>query len=129
MINHKKMSDKILSVVIPCFNEEKNIPILVDNIYKSFREENILKKNACPIKIILINNGSTDNTADVLASLSGKYSFLEIHSLKINKGYGYGILQGLSFAKTPYVGWTHADLQTDMKDIIKSLRIIESESK
>ncbi len=129
MNNHKKIKEKILSIIIPCFNEEKNIPILIDNIYKSFREENILKKNSCPIKIIIINNGSTDNTAEVLTSLSGKYSFLEIYSLSKNKGYGYGILKGLAFANTPYVGWSHADLQTDMNDIIKALRIIEFNKK
>lgn len=125
MKNNQVLKDEILSIVIPCFNEEKNIPILVNNIYKSFREENIIKKNSCPIKVIIINNGSTDNTADVLKSLSGKYSFLEIYSLSQNKGYGYGILQGLNFANTPYIGWSHADLQTDMKDIIKALKIIE----
>ena len=65
MNNNKITKHQILSIVIPCFNEEKNIPILVENIQKSLREENFLKNNLCPIKIILINNGSTDNTADV----------------------------------------------------------------
>lgn len=125
MPNRKKKQDEILTIVIPCFNEEKNIPILLDNIYKSFREENINEKESCPIKIIIVNNGSTDNTAVVLKSLAGKYSFLEIYSLSKNKGYGYGILQGLNFATTKYIGWSHADLQTDIKDIIKALRIIQ----
>ena len=125
MNNNQNIKDEILSIVIPCFNEAKNIPILVDHIYKSFSEEKIIKKNTCPIKIIIINNGSIDNTADILKSLYGKYSFLEIYSISKNIGYGYGILKGLNLANTPYIGWSHADLQTDMRDIIKALRIIE----
>ena len=129
MDNNKIIKHQILSIVIPCFNEENNIPILIENIQKSLREENFFKKNFCPIKIILINNGSTDNTPNVFKSLSGKYSFLEIYSLNKNKGYGYGILQGLNYADTEYIGWTHADLQTDFKDIIKALKIIELNKK
>ena len=125
-MNKKITKNQILSIVIPCFNEEKNIPILVENIQKSFSEENFLKNNLCPIKIILINNGSTDNTADVLKSLSGKYSFLEIYSLNKNKGYGYGILQGLNYANTAYIGWTHADLQADPLDCIKAFKEYEN---
>ena len=50
------------SLVIPCFNEEKNIPILVDK-YKKFLKD---KNN----ELILVNNGSKDHTEKVFKKLS-----------------------------------------------------------
>ena len=42
-----------------------------------------------------------------------------------NKGYGYGIKYALNFCSGQYIGWTHADLQTDLFDIIKAYEIIK----
>ena len=42
-----------------------------------------------------------------------------------NTGYGYGILQGLKEAKGDFLGWMHADMQTDPQDIIRAYKILE----
>ena len=108
------------SLVIPFFNEEKNIHIIIGQLKK------ISKKNKS-IEFLLVNNGSTDNSKKVfkksLQNLSKK--FFRLMVIKKNIGYGYGIKYGLSKAKGYYVAWTHSDLQTDPKDIIKSIKIIE----
>ena len=106
-----------LSIVIPCYNEEKNIPLILQ------RFNEVLKRD--DIEVILVNNGSTDNSDAVLDEMLPKYQFLKVVKVEKNQGYGYGILQGLNVAKGEYIGWTHADMQTDPADVIKALEIIE----
>ncbi len=108
-----------LSIVVPCYNEEENIPLILERF-----EEIIEQKD---IEVILVNNGSTDNSAQILADLLPKYSFVKTVLVEVNQGYGYGILQGLHMCRGEYIGWTHADMQTDPADIIKALEIIERE--
>ena len=45
--------------------------------------------------------------------------------IEVNQGYGYGIVQGLKACSGDFIGWTHADMQTDPADLIKALDIIE----
>ncbi len=108
-----------LSVVVPCYNEEQNIPLILER----FRE--IIKRD--DMEVILVDNGSTDGSAHVLADLLPKYSFARTVRVGVNQGYGYGILQGLKECRGEYIGWTHADMQTDPADILKALDLIEQE--
>ena len=109
-----------LSIIIPCYNEEKNIPLIL----KRFNEV-ITRQD---IEVILVNNGSTDNSEEVLKELLPQYPFAKTVKVEINQGYGYGILEGLKKAEGEYIGWTHADMQTDPNDVIKALNIIELQS-
>ncbi|WP_289645304.1 glycosyltransferase family 2 protein [Maribacter aestuarii] len=108
-----------LSIIIPCYNESKNIPLILSRF-----DEVIERKD---IEAVLVNNGSTDNSTEVLHELVPKYSFARIVNVPVNKGYGYGIICGLQEAKGTFIGWTHADMQTDPKDVIRALEIIENE--
>lgn len=107
----------LLSIVVPCYNEEKNIPLIL----KRFQE--VLTRD--DVEIILVNNGSTDASADVLAALLPQYPFASSVHVPVNQGYGYGILSGLKNARGEFLGWTHADMQTDPFDVIKALSFIE----
>lgn len=109
-----------LSIVIPCYNESKNITLILNRFKEVIHREDI--------EVILVDNGSTDDTELVLNSLINQYKFVKIVKVDTNKGYGYGILQGLKVAKGEYVGWTHADMQTDPQDVIKALKIIENQN-
>ncbi len=103
-----------LSIVIPCYNEALNIPTLINEF------EAVVKERK-DISIILVDNGSTDNSQVVLQQTIAKSPFkdiFEIVHVPINKGYGHGILQGLFATKTSVIAWTHADLQTPPKDVI-----------
>jgi glycosyltransferase involved in cell wall biosynthesis len=75
------------SLIIPCYNESKNLPKLLENC------KNILKNN---IELILVNNGSFDNSNTVLKKLKKKNTKIHIVSIKKNVGYGHGILAGLN---------------------------------
>lgn len=109
-----------LSIIVPCYNEEKNIPLILEKFDK------VIKRN--DIEVILVNNGSTDNSAEVLKKLLPNYVFAKTVLVPVNQGYGYGILQGLKESKGEYIGWTHADMQTDPEDVIKALKIIEEKA-
>ncbi len=45
-------------------------------------------------------------------------------NLKTNKGYSYGIKYALNFCNGKYIGWSHADLQTDLFDVIKYFELL-----
>lgn len=105
-----------LSIVIPCYNEAENIPLILERFGEIMTEG---------VEVILVNNGSTDSSADVLAELLPKYPFARTVWVPVNQGYGYGILQGLNQATGDYIGWTHADMQTDPADVLKAMEIIE----
>lgn len=109
-----------LSIVVPCYNEEENIPLLLKRFQEVIDERNI--------EVILINNGSTDNSALVIADLVPLYPFAKTTLVPKNQGYGYGIIQGLKEADGDYIGWTHADMQTDPRDVIKAYEIIKKKA-
>ena len=101
------------SLVIPCYNEVKNIPLLLERcaVFNS-RDD---------FEIILVDNGSTDDSKELLKRLLPQYPTFKIVRVEKNKGYGFGILSGLRKAKGDVIGWTHADLQTDPKDVLQAL--------
>ncbi len=109
-----------LSVVVPCYNEEKNIPLILQKF------DNIIKSN--DIELILVNNGSTDNSENVIKKLLPKYSFARSVKIEINEGYGHGIVFGLNSSSSEYVCYTHADLQTDPMDVLRAFDIIKKSS-
>ncbi|MDZ4833643.1 MAG: glycosyltransferase family 2 protein [Candidatus Melainabacteria bacterium] len=106
-----------LSVVIPCYNEAKNIPLIL---------ERFQAVNTRPdVELLMLDNGSTDDSPRVLQEHLPHYPFAKTLCVPVNKGYGYGIVQGLKSLQSTYIGWTHADMQTDPHDIIKALDIME----
>lgn len=108
--------EKRLSIVIPCYNEARSIPLILNRFAATIEQRNI--------EVILVENGSTDNVSyEVMQSLLPSYSFAKMVRLIKNQGYGYGILAGLREAQGNYLGWTHADLQTDPYDVVRAYDI------
>jgi len=107
-----------LCIVVPCYNEAKNIPLIL----KRFDE--VIDRD--DISIVLVDNGSTDNSSEILDELLPKYSFARKLTVENNIGYGFGIMSGLKSCGSDYLGWTHADMQTDPMDVIKAFDVIES---
>ena len=107
-----------LSIIVPCYNEAENIPKLLAAYAEVINRDDL--------EIILVNNGSTDETAQMLVQLLPLYeSFLKVVTVPVNQGYGFGILSGLRSATGEFIGWTHGDLQTPPRDVINALTIIE----
>ena len=109
------------SIVVPCFNEEGTIKLILERTKNLFLDKNI--------ELILVNNGSTDNSKKILAELIVNYPHAKYIDLEKNVGYGGGILKGLSQCKGEIIGWTHADLQTDPLDCVTAFKEFENISK
>ncbi len=108
-----------LSIVVPCYNEENNIPLILEKFNEVIKRDDI--------EVLLVNNGSTDNSKTIMRQLVPDFSFARVITVKNNQGYGFGIVSGLKEAKGQYIGYTHADMQTDPKDVLKALNIIENQ--
>lgn len=102
-----------LSLIIPCYNEAASLRSLLD------RCSEVSTKIDC--EIILVDNGSTDDTAILLPKLLRDYPGCKSIRVEVNKGYGHGILTGLRSAQGEILAWTHADLQTDPSDVLTGL--------
>jgi glycosyltransferase involved in cell wall biosynthesis len=99
------------SVVIPCYNEEENLPCLVKSI-----QELAFGKD---IEFLLVENGSKDKSFEMMKSFTADLPYVRIVKVDVNCGLGYGIFQGIKQARGDYIGWVHADMQTPVSDIEK----------
>jgi glycosyltransferase involved in cell wall biosynthesis len=89
-------------IVIPCFNEEKNLPRLIQQL------ETVV--SVSEISFVLVDNGSTDSSAEIFRKVVNQK--IRVIKLDVNQGYGGGIQAGLRQCKCQFVGWMHSDLQT-----------------
>lgn len=106
-----------LSLIIPCYNEEKNLPLLAARCREALTREDV--------EVVLVDNGSTDRSPEVLAELLAGQSRLRSVRVAVNKGYGFGIVSGLCAAAGDVLAWTHADMQTDPADVLRGLALFE----
>lgn len=108
------MSKKI-SIVTPAYNEAENLPLLCERIHRVFGKTNY------DYEIIVADNGSDDNTKEVLRSLREKFS---VKHLLLTKNFGHqgGIIAGLEHADGDAVVTMDADLQHPPEIISQMLR-------
>lgn len=97
-----------LSLVIPCFNEAANLSLLVERCWPL-----VARGDA---EVILVDNGSSDRTPEILPALIAETPGCRSVRVEINRGYGFGIVSGLRAASGDVLAWTHADLQTNPMD-------------
>lgn len=110
----------VAEIVIPCFNEAKNLEKLVWECKK------VTKLSEYQVGFILVNNGSTDGSDKRFQELVAGIDFIKYVSVSYNQGYGGGILAGLEQVAAPISGWTHADLQTPLADCTTGVRSIQN---
>jgi glycosyltransferase involved in cell wall biosynthesis len=110
-----------LSIIVPCYNEEKNILPILEKFNNVIHREDV--------EVVLVNNGSTDNSKNIFDKHIVDYKFAKLVNVDINKGYGFGITSGLKEASGEFIGYTHADMQTDPADVLKALEIMELQNK
>lgn len=105
------------SLVIPCYNEAANLPLLLNRCQKLVAQPGV--------EVVLVDNGSTDDSPAVLLALIPDYPGCRSVRVEQNQGYGFGILAGLKAASGDILGWTHADMQTDPQDALRGLELFE----
>ena len=105
---------KNLSIIIPSFNEAENINELYKRIIKTLDEININD-----YEIIFVENGSSDNSLEILRSINVLNNKVKIISLSRNFGYQNAILAGLDYSKKDHACILDGDLQ-DPPELIKN---------
>ena len=103
-----------VSFVIPCFNESLNINKVIIEILSSIKDLKIQS-----YEIIIIDDGSTDNTYLVVKEIQKNNSNIIIQKNKKNIGYGGAIKKGFKIATKEYVMWIPGDNSHKGKEITK----------
>jgi glycosyltransferase involved in cell wall biosynthesis len=108
-----------LSIIIPLYNEEENVPLLYEKL-KEFLES--LKKE---YEILFVDDGSTDRTLLILEGIQSKDNRVVVLSLRRNFGQTAAFAAGFDFARGDIVVTMDGDLQNDPADISKLLELIK----
>jgi glycosyltransferase involved in cell wall biosynthesis len=106
------------SIVIPCYNEEDNLPNLIRSISEFAKGRDL--------EYVLVENGSKDNSFALMKDLTKDKDFIKIVKVETNQGYGYGLYQGIKSASGDFIGWIHADLQLPLSDVSQFLDRVDS---
>jgi len=113
------MSTPDLSVVFPVFNEEDNVPILLDEIRRALAGEE------WSYEIIAVDDGSSDRSLEVLRRARVEYPTLRILRFARNSGQTAALDAGWRAARGEWVVSLDADLQNDPDDIPAMMRLIQ----
>lgn len=108
-----------LSMVIPVKEESENLPELLKEIVTA------MEPTGFEYEVIAIDDGSRDNTWEVLENLCTQYSFLRAYRFQFNCGKASALALGFSKAKGKYVATMDGDLQDDPLEIPKMIKILE----
>lgn len=112
---------KDVSVIIPAFNEAKNLPDLVRGIHIS-----LSPLTGKSYECIVVNDASTDDTDHVLRALAPRYPSLRYVRMLHNSGQSAALLAGMRLATGEYIVTMDADLQNDPADIPRILEALET---
>ena len=102
---------KSLSVVFPAFNEAANIRAVVEDAYQT------LPKLASVFEIIVVNDGSKDNTGEICDELAEQFSNVRVVHHPRNRGYGAALKSGIKLARHDLIFFTDADGQFDLNEV------------
>ena len=111
-----KKIEPLISIIVPIYNEEKTIL----QILKKLQE---IKEWGYAFEVIVINDGSTDNTNNILSE--NKILIDKQLNNKTNSGKGYSVKKGLEIADGKYVIFQDGDLEYDPTDFIKFFKLLE----
>lgn len=96
-----------LSIFFPSLNDAQILPELIRKAVA------VAKKVSNDFEIIVINDGSTDNTKEVLNELQKKYAMLKVVHHDKNRGYGGALISGFKHSKKEWIFYTDGDGQYD----------------
>src|SRR5215813_10037845 len=109
MFSNNSNSQHTLSVVIPLYNEEENLPLLVSSLFE------VLFADQSFLELILVDDGSQDRTAAMAAELAELEPRIRLLRHERNRGLGATIRTGLEAAVGDLILYTDADLPFDFR--------------
>jgi dolichyl-phosphate beta-glucosyltransferase len=106
------------SIIIPAYNEATRLPATLERIFE------FVQAKCLDAEIIIVNDGSTDETVSVVQSFSGRHPAPRLIDNGINRGKGYSIRRGVQSATGDIIMFTDADNSTPIEDAEKLFREI-----
>ncbi len=110
----------MLSVVIPCYNEEERLPRTIERI------EGFLDGKKSPYELILVDDGSADGTRRVMDEAVQRHASVRVEALPRNRGKGRALAIGVKAAKGDEILVTDADLSTPIEELDKLQAALEN---
>jgi glycosyltransferase involved in cell wall biosynthesis len=111
-----------LSIAMPTYNEEEIIQQVVADLQACFN------RNELDYELVIVNNGSKDNTLNILEELNKKDPKVRYINIEHNQGYGWGIINGLKNCHGEIIGYIDGDNQIEPEDIVTLYRIIQEKN-
>jgi glycosyltransferase involved in cell wall biosynthesis len=117
MSEHNNLQDKdiLLSVIIPIYNEEINILPVIENTCICINASN-LKSN---YELILVNDGSTDNSEEVINNIIKNNYSIRVKHHDVNQGFSAALITGFAEAKGRYVTFIPSDGEIKMQEALR----------
>ena len=112
---------KKLSIVVPCYNEEESIPFFYKEV------TNVISNLKIKLEIIAVNDGSKDNTLDLIKNIAKEDNNFKYISFSRNFGKEAAIWAGLNMATGDYVTIMDADLQDPPSLLPEMISLIEKD--
>jgi putative flippase GtrA len=113
------ISSHSISVVLPAYNEEQVIANTV------FTVLHVLNAWRLDFEVLVVNDGSTDRTGEIVASLAGAHSRVRLITHPTNEGYGASLVSGFAAATKELTFFMDADGQFDIRDLQKFFPLID----
>ena len=118
----KEEFDYYVSVIIPAYNEENRIKETLERI------NNFIKGKNWAAEIIVVDDGSRDNTVDIVKSYKEGIDNLKVIELVQNRGKGFAVKSGIGEARGEYIVFTDADNSTPIEEFDKLFNNLKESS-
>ena len=106
----------LLSTIVPVFNEEDSLPDFAAALIP------VMEELGTPFEVVFVNDGSTDNSAQVLDDLATSHAHIKVVHFRRNFGQTAAMMAGLDYSRGDVIVPIDADLQNDPKDIPRLLQ-------
>ncbi len=113
-----------ISLSLPCYNEEGNIAKVTAEACKILDEITDTPEGTSNYEVIIVNDGSSDKTADIADGLAKDNPKIKVIHHKVNKGYGAAVCSGLKNSRYDYICFADGDGQFDLIEIKRLVELI-----
>ncbi len=118
------LNQNVLSVsaFFPCYNDALSIGKMVRDLHTG------LEGAVDDFEVIVVNDGSSDNSLEVLYELATEFPRLRIVDHEVNRGYGGALLSGFEAATKQWAFYTDGDAQYDASEIVRCIAAVRADT-